>query len=197
MTEGWAELFDLLRGQTIELHVRWKLYRYLYADRDERRALLNRNAPNIFGVLQAVLFDDCVLRLCRLTDPPSTGPHKSATVFELSSLLDASIADAIDAEFQSKLSDLRTAMVKVRSVRNNRIAHSNLALASRVSREPSDDLSVNEMDSAVRLLAKCLNIVETFFRRSKTFYADVLVPLDADVERLFLILRQEGAGVAP
>ena len=77
------KLFDSLRGETIDLHLRWKLYRHLYAGPKEDVVLLNRSAPSVFAILQSLLFDDCVLRICRITDPNSRGAYEYLSVYQL------------------------------------------------------------------------------------------------------------------
>jgi hypothetical protein len=190
MDQMCAKLFDSLREETLDLHMRWKLYRHLYAGPKEDIVLLNRSAPSIFGILQSLLFDDCVLRICRITDPASRGNYEYLSVYQLVESLGNVDAEILGCDLQAILRDLETACSKMRTLRNRRIAHADLKQALWIAAEPLPGVSIEDVDVAVRLLSKLLNTVEVPFRRSRTFYGDVLIPIDDDAERLLSLLRQ-------
>ena len=81
----------------------------------------------------------------------------------------------------------------MRTLRNARIAHADLKHALQIAPEPLPGISIEDVNTALRLLAKLLNSVEAPLRRSRTFYGDVLLPVDDDVDRLLSLLRKANA----
>ena len=184
-----AQLFDSLREEVIALHVRWKLYRHLYAGAKEDVILLNKSGPSVFGMLQSLLFDDCLLRVCRLTDPASAGPFKYRSVRQLVDALRNLDASSFECDLDAALKELQGSCSGIRTLRNARIAHADLEHSLRVSESPLPGVSINDVDLVLRLLSSLLNHVEMPLRRSRTYYGDALVPIDADAELLLSLLR--------
>ena len=184
-----ARLFDSLRDEAITLHVGWKLYRRLYAGSSEDVVLLNKSGSSIFRMLQFLLFDDCLLRLCRLTDPASSGPYKYRSIRQLVSALRDVDASIFECDLGVAVRELEAACSEIRTLRNARIAHSDLEHSLEISASPLPGISIKDVDHALRLLSKLLNHIEVPMRRSRTYYGDILVPVDADSERLLSLLR--------
>ncbi|MBK9132043.1 MAG: hypothetical protein IPM20_10485 [Gammaproteobacteria bacterium] len=193
MDDAFTKLFESLRGEAIDLHIRWKLYRHLYAGSKEEVVLLNRSAPSVFAILQSLLFDDCVLRICRITDPHSRGPYEYLSVYQLAEPIRSAAVENLVPNLEPYLKELEAACSKMRTLRNARIAHADLKHALQIAPEPLPGISLEDVNTALSLLAKLLNSVEAPLRKSKTFYGDVLVPIDDDVDRLFALLRKANA----
>jgi hypothetical protein len=190
MDDRCTKLFDTLRAEMLDLNLRWKLYRHLYAGPKEDIVVLNRSAPSIFGVLQSLLFDDCVLRICKITDPRSRGTYEYLSVYQLVESLENTDAADLVVDVQPVLRDLEAACSNMRTLRNTRIAHADLRRALRITEEPLAGVSIEDVNVALRLIAKLMNSVEAPLRRSRTSYGDVLLPVDEDAERLLSLLRQ-------
>jgi len=193
MDDASTKLFDSLRGEAIDLHLRWKLYRHLYAGPKEDVVLLNRSAPSLFAILQSLLFDDCVLRICRITDPNSRGGYEYLSVYQLAESIRSASAENLVRDLEPALEQLEAACSKMRTLRNARIAHADLKQALQIAPEPLPGISIGDVNTALRLLEKLLNVVEAMLRRSRTFYGDVLLPVDDDVDRLLSLLRKANA----
>lgn len=56
--------------ETAKIKYELRIFRGLYSSDPRRVEVLNRAAPEIAQLLQDLLFDDIVMRLCRLLDPP-------------------------------------------------------------------------------------------------------------------------------
>ncbi len=194
MDDACSELFDSLREETLDLHLRWKLYRHLYAGPKEDIVLLNRSAPSIFAILQSLLFDDCVLRICRITDSNSRGSYEYLSVYQLAELLGNAHVASLGCDLRPMLRDLETACSKMRTLRNRQIAHADLKQALRITAEPLPGISIDDVNVALRLLSEFLNGIEVPLRRVRTFYGDVLLSIDSDAEQLLSLLRQGNAG---
>ncbi len=109
MDDTLEKLFESLRGETLDLHLRWKLYRHLYAGPKEDIVLLNKSAPSIFAILQSLLLEDCVLRICRITDPPSRGAYEYLSVHQLAESLRKFDAASLGCDLQPMLRELEVA----------------------------------------------------------------------------------------
>ena len=83
MNEQCRCLFDTLKHEVIDLHLRWTIYRQLYATSEEKINLLNASGSNVFYLLQFLLLDDCALRLSKLTDPARQGKFVNLSVLKL------------------------------------------------------------------------------------------------------------------
>src|ERR1700730_13659714 len=65
--------FDWLRSK-------WREYKELFGKGQERIDLLNFAASNFFFFLNRLLFEDAMLHLCRLTDPPKSRDRANLSV---------------------------------------------------------------------------------------------------------------------
>ena len=79
-------VFSELRDDLAWLQVKWSEYRELFGTSPERIELLNRAAGLFFRVLQDSLWEDALLHLCRLTDPPVTRGRHNLTIRALPDL---------------------------------------------------------------------------------------------------------------
>ena len=70
--ENLSWVFDELKSQLALLEYEWWTFRTLFGSEKDRIELLNESAPFFFGVIQHVLFADCVMMIARLSDPSTT-----------------------------------------------------------------------------------------------------------------------------
>ncbi len=189
MTQTILPIFDSLRSEAITLNMQWKLYRSLFAGPSEERIIMNLCAPSVFGLFQSLLFDDCIMRLCRLTDPPAKGKYEYLSIRQLVDEESTGGTAQLWPDLPKLLDQLDLACQPLRIHRNIRIAHSDLTQVTSVTTEPLPDISIQSFNSALKLLSKGLNCVEAPLRRSTTFYSDVLVTFDEDTIHLMQALR--------
>jgi hypothetical protein len=65
-----------------------------------------------------------------------------------------------------------------------------MGLALGQSSELLQPLDRRDVEQPIRMLAAALNVVETHYRRSRTFYGDILMPLSEDGQALTELLRR-------
>ena len=94
MNPDAERILDALKTEVTDLHVRWLIYRQLYAASDEAIDLLNRSGSNVFYLLQFMLLDDVALRLAKLTDPAFQGRFENLSLGRLAAALETA-----DTEF--------------------------------------------------------------------------------------------------
>lgn len=102
---------------------KWHEYRELYARGQERIDLLNSVASNFFYFLNKLFFEDAMLHLCRLTDPPRSCGRDTLSVMRLAE----EVTDpTLKVVVQSKAQDARNTCEFARDWRNQVIAHTDL-----------------------------------------------------------------------
>jgi hypothetical protein len=73
MGEALGRQFAELWQEVAHLHAKWLEYVELFGSKPSRIDLLNRAAPAFFRTVQDVFWEDMLLHLSRLTDPPRSG----------------------------------------------------------------------------------------------------------------------------
>lgn len=103
---------------------KWAVFDALFEQGPERIALLNRTASNFFGTLNKLLYEDAMLHLSRLTDPPDSGGGKTnLTVTRLPSLIgDPKFKASVEADVERFVKACSFA----RDVPNRLLAHKDL-----------------------------------------------------------------------
>ncbi len=149
------------------LHLKWEQYRELFGKDDERIALLNRTAPLFFGFLDGALFEDVLLHVARLTDPPKSLGHENLSLTRLPELVPpADLRDQIEEALQVTLARSRLA----RDWRNRRLAHADLATALGHSPATLEHPSRQSVEEALAAMRDLLNVLETDYRGGATAY---------------------------
>lgn len=119
-----------LREDVDWLQNKWMEFQHLFGAGMERIELLKTVAPNFFGFLHKMMFEDAMLHVCRLTDSVETRVGK-ATRRNLTVL---ALPDAIsDLAFRNEVAALanesRRKCEFARPLRSRRLAHTDLELA--------------------------------------------------------------------
>jgi hypothetical protein len=178
MGQDLGEVVAALYHRVAWLHMRWAIYRQLFAQSDRRIGLLNDAAPVFFSVVQRTLFDDVVLDLTRLTDPPRSRGKDNLTLRRL--------ADHVpDPEFRLEIARLAEVALDacecLRDRRNRQLAHDDLSLALSKPTEPIRGISYADIESALSAVRKLLNSLQLRYCRSTVGYEHgVMGPGDAD-----------------
>lgn len=119
-------VFHALYNDCAWLQVKWEQYVQLYGSSPDRVDSLNRAAALFFRVVQDALWQDTLLHLARLTDPPKSRGKGNLSVCQLPPLI---TDDAFRADIQQLVDAAVTATGFARERRNKKIAHHDLALA--------------------------------------------------------------------
>ena len=188
MNNQCRPLFDALKHEVTNLHLRWVIYRQLYAASEGAIDLLNRSGSNVFYLLQFLLLDDCALRLSKLTDPPSQRRFENLSLRKLVETLAESDKDLPMAELAKLLEVLNERCEKFRSLRNKRIAHADLDHALQIAADPLPGISREDVERALESLRNTINKIEYHYFQSQTLYGEVIIPYDSDGNKLLKIL---------
>ncbi|UCF05216.1 MAG: hypothetical protein JSV33_15060 [bacterium] len=181
--------YHALQRDVTWIHAKWLEFRKLYARSEKRIDLLNEAAAFFFRVVQDVLWEDVLLHIARLTDPPKSAGRPNLTINRLAEL----IPDPIVAEDVHNL--VNTAIQKcsfAREWRNRHLAHRDLDLAMETRQATAlPGVSRQSVIDALSAISAVLNRVESHYFDSEVAFGHFLVHDDADalVHHLVVAVR--------
>jgi len=124
MGSDLGQLCHELRNEVNWLRHKWAEFQELFDRGAERIELLNTVASNFFYLLQSLFFEDAMLHMCRLSDPPEVSGHANLTMMRLPGL----ISDpALKAHVEAAAQQVRASSGFAREWRNKWLAHADLA----------------------------------------------------------------------
>jgi len=180
-----GSLYDALCDEVTWLHAKWNQYRILFAESPGRIELLNSVAGFFFHVIQVVLWEDVVLHIARLTDPPQSAGKDNLTLLRLA---DTVKEPALSLELRNLAEQAKAAADFARDWRNRHLSHRDLALAVDDRVTPLPGISREKIDRALAGVGAVLNKVESHFWQSEIAFGQVIPPLD-DAESLVHYLQ--------
>lgn len=194
--DNLGSLFHELSNEVAWLYIKWAEYVELFGKAPSRIDLLNQSAPLFFRIVQDSLWENVLLHITRLTDPPISGKkssgRKNLSIQCLSVLVDQEIKETITKQ-------INTAIEKssfCRDWRNRHIAHRDLKLAMGEQAEPLKQASRAKVKIALESIANVLNTISEHYMKSTVGFdltvepggaGDLLYVLDdgikADIEK--------------
>lgn len=177
-------VYSALWQEVAWIHKKWGQYLELFGTNSERVALLNRAAPSMFRTMQDTLFEDVLLRLARLADPPKSMSKSNLSLRRLAALLaSTTIGRTVEGLAQTALDASEFA----RDWRNRRLAHRDLDIALGQDAQPLAPASRAAAKSALAALESFLNAVSNHYIESTTMFD--FGPAGADAASLVYLLR--------
>ena len=183
MGEELGQLFWLLSNECSWLHWKWSDYVILFGSKPERIDLLNHAAPAFFKLVQDTMWEDILLHMCRLADPPKSCGKHSLTLQRLPDL----VSTAMRSDVHSLLQEAIRKCEFARDWRNRRIAHRDLGHALNKHAVPLAQASRKGVRDALKAIVGLLNHVEQQQCGSTTYY-DGISP-HGNAESLLCVLR--------
>lgn len=167
MGKDLGTVFNKLYNELAWLYIKWNQYVELYGVKPSRIDLTNQASPLFFRIVQDTLWEDTLLHIDRLTDPPKTGKKSNLTILLLSNLVEK---DSMSAQVKS-LCDIAVEKADFcRDWRNRHIAHIDLHLAMQegaTSLLPASRAKVKECLSAI---SDVLNAVASHYLKSTIMF---------------------------
>ena len=152
------------------VHGKWSDFVTLFGSKKSRVDLLNAAAPAFCRLVQDSIWENVLLHLARLTDPPATANKQNLTIQRLVALINrANSKSAVDSKVQAALASCAFA----RDWRNRHIAHSDLDLKVSVTARPLEFASRQSVNIALQSLTDVLNAVAIEYSDSPSIF-DVL-----------------------
>lgn len=169
-------LYYALYHEVAWLHAKWGQYRILFAQSQERVELLNRIAGFFFSVIQRALWEDVVLHIARLTDPPQSLGKDNLTLLRLTAALQ--IPELVP-EIENLVRQARADAEFARVWRNRNLAHLDLDLAMDRA-TPLPRISRANIEQALGAVRAVLNRIEGHFFRREVGFALFIAHDDAE-----------------
>ena len=177
-------VYHAVYNQVVWLHVKWKQYVQLFGTSPERIDLLNQSASYFFRVIELTLWQDTLLHLARLTDPPQTGRKDNLTIRRLPDLVGAG---TLKVDLQKLIDAAGAATDFVRDWRNRHIAHRDLKLALQDGAQPLVPASREQVNEAIAAISQVLQRLSLAYFDSEVRFD--LVFTFADAESLLYTIR--------
>lgn len=160
MGKDLGTIYDALWHQIAWVHAKWSEYVVLFGIKASRVDLLNKAAPSFCRLIEGSLWENVLLHVARLTNPPSTGKKENLTVQLFSNLInEASTRAKVDSLVESALSASEFA----RDWRNRHIAHVDLDLSVSDTAKALELASRQRVNDALRALAEVVNAVSSHY----------------------------------
>jgi len=122
-----GQLCHELRDELLWLQHKWTEFQELFGKGPERIDLLNAVAPHFFYIVRRLLFEDAMLHLCRLTDPPEPKVRGEVRSNLTVMMLPKLISDpALRASVSTAAERVRQSCEFAREWRNRWLAHTDL-----------------------------------------------------------------------
>ncbi len=178
-----GELYFALYREVVWLHLKWNDFRALFASNPESVELLNKAAPDFFGNLQRMMFDDALMHICRLTDPPQSMGHDNLTLQRLPNSI---TAPKLSSQVQSNVDAAKQKTQFARDWRNRALAHKELPQPTGL--QPLAQANLQNVEDALEKIRQTMNCIAQHYQGSPVNYAESVEPLGG-VESLLRHLK--------
>jgi hypothetical protein len=182
MSPDLGPFFYGLWNECALLHWKWGEYRILFGTKPERVDILIAAAGTFFRLVQDTLWENILLHIARLVDPPKTKGKSNLTLRRLPGLVDP----AIRAQTEQLLQCCRDKAQFAVDSRHRRLAHCDLDLALQQGAQPLAPASRASVQEAIDAIAALLNSVDLHYRNQTVAYG--ALPPIGNAESLLYVL---------
>jgi hypothetical protein len=181
--------FKVLHSDLAALFGRWEIYKQLFGVDVNRVDLLNSVAAGFFGTIQEALMDDILSRIARITDNPQTGKHENLVIRRLLDGLKLTTNHALIAQLETTLGAIEAACEPIEKVRDKRLAHRDLQLATTPVANPLPPITREQIGLVLSTISEFMNAFSLPFTGNAINYAET-IPAPGDAESLVRSLRR-------
>ncbi len=167
MGEPLGKLFHALWQEVAWLYTKWGEYVALFGTKPSRIDLMNKVAPLFFRIVQDSLWEDTILHIARLTDPPKSMGKENLSIQSLPLLVED---EDLKQNLEEKIEIAKTASEFCRDWRNRRIAHRDLKLAIEDGITPLMPASRKAIKDALSSIVDVLNLITLHYQDSTTIF---------------------------
>lgn len=172
--ERLGRLMFALNNEAAWLNLKWNDYCVLFGTSEERVDLLNEAIPGFVVTMQDALWDDVLLHICRLTDPPKSVGRDNLSLAQLLPLVDPSL------DLGTLAAEARDSAAFARDQRNRRLAHRDISIALEEATTPLETQTRAKVTTAVKAINQCLNAVHRRYRQTHVDYEGTFGPNGAE-----------------
>ena len=151
----FGRVFNGVRSSWAWAVVRRNEYNALYSN-IEYLEVMNRLAGNFFGVMQRLLWDDLLLCVTRLTDPPKSAGRENLSVAQL---LNFCKDPKLSNKVKGRVKKAQKEAMFARDWRNRRISHTDLDRIVGIDPEPLAEATLDMVTAALDSVLDVLNVI--------------------------------------
>ena len=160
--------YNLLYNEIIFISFKFQEYRYLYIESSEsktRISVMNQTASFFFKYfLRDLLWNNILLGISRIIDPPKTGKKRNITIQNLPSLIE-------DKDLKKQIEDKIKSIIKetefCRDWRNRWISHFDYDIQiNKDTTEPLIDATVGKVKNLLKNISNLLNLIQHEYFKS-------------------------------
>jgi AbiU2 len=175
-----GEISQRLCDDVSWLHLKWKQYRTLFVESQERIDLLNRVGGTFFFIIQEVLHDDVLMHIARLVDRKKHKDKENLSLLQLASTVQAK-APKISGEIYHLVGEARKKGQFVDDWRNRRLAHTSLDVALGRKAKELPGIELKQIEGFLRALRDALNkIPNHFWQNGGNSFQNIYAERDAE-----------------
>jgi len=167
MGESLGKVFHALWQEVAWLYTKWGEYVALYGTKPGRIELMNKSAPRFFRIVQDSLWEETLMHIARLTDPPKTAGKENLSIQRI--LVEVS-DETLKQTLEEKIETAKSKSEFCRDWRNRRIAHLDLQLAIEDGINPLQPASREAVKEALSAIVDVLNTVTLHYNDSTTLF---------------------------
>jgi len=175
------EKLDAIDQEVVLLHFKWTYLKQLFGS-EKSVAIVNATAPSIFSVIEEAMFNDILLTLMRLVDPPKS---KNGANLSLRNIA----ADLSDPELKQQVQllevQIRDKAKDIKVWRDKKLAHNDLLKHLKKS-APVPAIQISELTAALELVRKAMNLIHGYFSDTTVLYDQCITEKDGNA-LLFLL----------
>jgi hypothetical protein len=161
-----GSLYNLLYNETIWLHYKWVEFNELYGAGKTRLKIMNETAPFFFLIIQKTLWENILLGIARITDPPKTMNKKNITIQTIPEFI-----------AEQKLKDTLTLKIEIikektgycRDWRNRWISHHDYDLKLNENARPLETADKKLVQESLEIITDFINILQNHFFKSTLY----------------------------
>jgi hypothetical protein len=162
--------FAALWQEVASVHIKWSEYVQLFGTNSTRVEVLNKSAPAFFQMIQNVLWEDVLLHIARLMDPPASFGDKAKANLTIQNLPELIADPTTKTKVAEAVKAAMAASEFCRDWRKRYIAHRDLKLAIDETARPLEPGSKKQVDDVLDCITKVLNIVDAHFTDSGSYF---------------------------
>jgi hypothetical protein len=162
-------IFEALWQEVANLHAQWELYIDLFGD-PEKIPILNDTVPAVFQLIEENLRANLSVSIGRITDPPQTGRNDNLSLSRLVQSLSNHGDDSFVTGINYQLDAIMDGAKSMRTHRNKRFAHNDLATSINYHKNPLPGISQPQITELLRLIANLMNSIQMNFENGTTSY---------------------------
>jgi len=183
MGKPLGKIFHALWQELAWLYTKWREYEDLFGTKPSRIDLMNKAAPRFFRIVQDALWEDTILHISRLTDPPKSLNKENLSIQRLPLIVEDK---ELKQNLKKKIDKAKTNSKFCRDWRNRRIAHHDLKLAIEDGISPLMPASRKAINDALSSIVDVMNQVSLHYQDSNTIF-DVHNRLGGGESLLYII----------